>query len=73
MPRGKLPFTKCGAKRLADAARDAGLKVIGLEADMKNGTIRVLTRDAALGAEAHETPNPWDKVLPDAAHEKRPS
>jgi hypothetical protein len=70
MPRTKLLWTRRDAKRLADAARDAGLTVTGMERD-PNGTIRVLTGNTAPEAEAQEAPNPWDKVLTDAAHEKR--
>jgi len=67
--RGKLSFKERDASRLMRAARSAGYEVVGVEANILNGTLRVLTATVGEG----NNNNQWDEVLANAANEKRPA
>ena len=79
--RGRNFFKQRDVTRAVRSARAAGLAIGGVEVVTKDGTtIRILSKDTAEHGgndldkvEATVDNNPWDEVLADAAHAKRPA
>jgi hypothetical protein len=69
MSRKKWRFAPTEVKRAIKLVLQAGLPVseVSIEAD---GAIRIHTTD---GTTTPSQTNPWDEVLPDAAHQERAS
>jgi hypothetical protein len=72
--RGNNLFKQKDGLRVMKIARDGGMKPAMLEIATKDGTTyRVYDLDAAAAKQAAQNSNPWDEVLTNAAHEKRPA
>jgi hypothetical protein len=69
MPRRPCLFRETDVSRAFRAARAAGIANPRVEIS-KDGSISVWAGKPD-DVEAQEATNPWDKVLTDAAHEKR--
>jgi hypothetical protein len=70
MPKSNLHFKASSVLRAVKVASKAGLVVSGFEIE-PDGAIRVLA--APSGTTTISQTNPWDEVLPDAAHQERTS
>jgi hypothetical protein len=73
--RGHNLFRQKDGLRAIKIARDGGMKPAMLEIAVKDGTTtyRVYDLEAAAAKQAAQNSNPWDEVLTNAAHEKRPA
>jgi hypothetical protein len=72
--RGRNLFRQKDGLRAIKIARDGGMKPAMLEIAAKDGTTyRVYDLEAAAAKQAGQKSNPWDEVLTNAAHEKRPA
>jgi hypothetical protein len=72
--RGRNPFKQKDGLRAIKIARDGGMKPAMLEIATKDGTTyRVYDQEAAAAKQAAQNSNPWDEVLTNVAHQKRPA
>ena len=68
--RGPTTFKKTAAARFIRGVMATGLPIASVECNTLTGTIRVIP---GRGASDISEVNPWDEVLGNAAHEKRPA
>jgi len=77
MSHGPYRFRESEMRRAIKAARSAGIEIARIELNRDGAIVVVPGKPAEVAPldapTAHKSPNPWDRVLTDAAREKRPS
>jgi hypothetical protein len=74
MSRGPCTFRQTDVARALRAARAAGLVVDKVEIDRAGKIVIVAAKgDIGFPENPFDERNPWDEVLTNASHEKRPS